>query len=248
MQEYWEKYKKPIDGKPATVAFNADFIKECDNYEYMYVGFVKVALQNPKEDGLICQDEIDIISQIEDRLEMEALRWRVGKYVGMINSDGNVNFIYYLKLDFEWSNAVSEAMKHFAYKYEFGSREDMQCEVYKKLLYPDIYQWQIIHNHNTCNAMVAQGDALEEARAIEHVSFFQSMDELNSFAEVLTQKGFLILSNECLEEGAYRYKLKYYNNMNPHFTLIDEVTLELIKLSQRYNGIYDGWECSVLQK
>ena len=53
MQEYWESYVKPIEGKKAMVAFNATVADTLPNYEYMYVGFVKIKLKNPKEDGLV---------------------------------------------------------------------------------------------------------------------------------------------------------------------------------------------------
>ncbi len=247
MQEYWEKYKKPIDGKPATVSLNVDFMNECDNYEYMYVGFVKVALREPKEDGLIAQSEIDEISQIEDRLEFEALRFRVGKYVGLITTDGSVNFIYYLKMDFEWENVVHEAMKHFPhYSYEFGSKEDMQCEVYRKLLYPDIYQWQIIHNHNTCNQLIARGDTLQQQRAIEHTSYFKDVQKAQEFLADIGSEGFTKTSVDEESGGEYGIKVNFFRKDVPFFTTIDEITLWLIGKTQQYEGVYDGWECSVV--
>ena len=246
MQEYWEKYKKPIDGKPATVAFNADFINECDGYEYMYVGFVKIELKNPKEDGLIADEELDMVSQIEDRLEFEALRFRVGKYVGLIASDGAVNFIYYLKLDFEWSGAVAEAMKHFDYSYTYGSREDMQYEVYKKLLYPDIYQWQIINNHNACMQLYSQGDLLQEARAIEH-TLHVNEEMKEKLEKSLKEKGFHLLLERENEHAPYSHTLKVFRKDIPEYYKMDEITLELIKLAEIYDGVYDGWECSVVK-
>jgi len=246
VQEYWEKYKKPIDGKPATVAFNADFINDCDSYEYMYVGFVQIELKNPKEDGLLHSDELDMIAQIEDRLEMEALRWRVGKYVGMINTDAKVHFIYYLKLDFEWSNAVSEAMKHFDYSYTYGSKEDMQGEVYKKLLYPDIYQWQIINNHNACMQLQSQGDILEEKRAIEHTLHVNNATKEPLLNE-LTTKGFMLLEEKEAEIEGFEHTLKLFRKDVPEFYTIDEITLDLIALAQKHNAVYDGWECSVVK-
>ena len=244
MQEHWEKYKKPIDNRPATVSFNADFIDECGGYEYMYVGFVKVKLKNPKDDGLISDDEIDTISMIEDRLEFEALKWRVGKYVGLIVTNGEVNFVYYLKLDFEWSNAVSEAMKHFDYEYEYGSKEDMQGEVYKNLLYPNIYQWQIINNHNACMQLKSQGDSLEEKRAIEHKAYFSDETSKNAFLEEISKDGFKHLQD--ISSKAYPYGSSFFRVDKPFFYDIDEITLKLIDTCKHFNGVYDGWECSVI--
>jgi len=245
MQEHWEKYKKPIDNKPATISFNADFIDECSSYEYMYVGFVKVKLKNPKEDGLISNDEIDTISMIEDRLEFEALKWRVGKYVGLIATNGEVTFIYYLKFDFEWDNAVKEAMKNFDYLYEYGSKEDMQGEVYKNLLYPNLYQWQIINNHNACMQLQSQGDDLQKSRAIEHKAYFQNEESKEKFLNEIQKEGFKHINN--ISNDSYPYGSSFFRIDKPFFYDIDEITLKLIDISQKYNGIYDGWECSVVK-
>ena len=246
MQEHWEKYKKPLEGKPATIAFNADFIDECDGYEYMYVGFVKVALKNPKEDGLVSEDEVDMIAQIEDRLEFEALRWRVGKYVGMIVTDGHVNFIYYLKFDFEWSNAVSEAMKHFDYPYTYGSSEDMQGNVYKNILYPNPLQWQIINNHHACHQLASQGDTLTQKRAIEHKAYFQNKEDQAKFLGMILEEGFKKMEELEPKEG-YGCGVSFFRLDTPNYYEIDDITLYLINKAQECNGAYDGWECSVVK-
>jgi hypothetical protein len=210
----------------------------------MYVGFEKVNLKNPKDDGLISNDEIDTIYMIEDRLEFEALKWRVGKYVGLIVTNGEVNFIYYLKLDFEWSNAVSEAMKHFDYEYEYGSKEDMQGEVYKNLLYPNIYQWQIINNHNACMQLKSQGDSLEEKRAIEHKAYFNDEASKKAFLEEISKDGFKHIQD--ISSDTHPYGSSFFRIDKPFFYDIDEITLKLIEKCNEFGGVYDGWECSVV--
>ena len=99
MQEYWESYVKPIEDKKAMISFNAGVADSVPNPEFMYVAFVKVKLNSPKEDGLVTEEEANDVGFIEDRLEMESLRWRSGKYIGRIISQGEVNFIYYLKMN-----------------------------------------------------------------------------------------------------------------------------------------------------
>ncbi|MBA1433445.1 MAG: DUF695 domain-containing protein, partial [Epsilonproteobacteria bacterium] len=246
MQEYWESYVKPVDGNKAMVAFNANIADSVPNYEYMYVGFVKIKLKNPKEDGLVTEDESDDIGFIEDRLEMESLRWRSGKYIGRIISNGEVTFIYALKLDFEWSNTVSAAMEYFDYQYEYGSRQDMEWEVYQKLLFPTVKEWQIIANHHSCNSLKEQGDNLKEERAIEHKSYFKSEQDRVDFIEAIVQEGFIAQKElEVPFNGDIMYGIQFYRKDTPFYYNIDELTLKLIDRSQQFNGTYDGWECSL---
>jgi len=248
MQEYWESYVKPIEGKKAMVAFNAGVADSVPNPEYMYVGFVKIKLKNPKEDGLVTQDESDDVGFIEDRLEMESLRWRSGKYIGRIISNDEVTFVYALKLDFEWSNTVASAMEHFDYEYEYGSRMDMEWEVYQKLLFPTLKEWQIITNHHACNNLKEQGDTLEELRAIEHKAYFTTSEDRDKFIQLIEKEGFN--TQEKMEvpfRGEMMYGVAFYRKDKPFYYDIDALTMQLIDMSETSQGYYDGWECSLVK-
>jgi hypothetical protein len=249
MQEYWESYVKQIEDKKAMISFNAGMADSVPNSEYMYVGFVKVKLNSPKEDGLVTQEEANDVGFIEDRLEMESLRWRSGKYIGRIISQGEVNFIYYLKMDFEWSNTVESAMSHFnEYKYEFGSRMDIEWEVYQKLLFPTIREWQIIANHHSCNNLQEQGDTLKSERAIEHKVYFENTENRVEFISLIEAKGFNKQSEmEVPFNGKTMYGIQFYRKDIPHYYEIDNLTMNIIDMSESLAGMYDGWECSLIK-
>ena len=249
MQEYWESYVKPIEDKKAMISFNAGMADSVPNPEYMYVGFVKVKLNSPKEDGLVTEEEANDVGFIEDRLEMESLRWRSGKYIGRIITQGEVNFIYYLKMDFEWSNTVESAMSHFSeYKYEFGSRMDMEWEVYQNLLFPTIREWQIIANHHSCDNLQEQGDTLKMERAIEHKVYFENVENREEFISVIEAKGFNKQSEmEVPFNGKIMYGIQFYRKDIPHYYKIDNLTMQIIDMSESLTGMYDGWECSMVK-
>ncbi len=250
MQEYWEAYVKPIDGHKAMVSFNAGVSDYIPDEQHLYLGFVKVKLQNPKEDGQVTQEESDDIGFIEDRLEMESLRWRSGKYIGRIITQGEVNFIYYLKLDFEWSNTVESAMNEFAdYKYEFGSKMDREWEVYKKLLFPTIREWQIISNHHACNSLKEQGDTLKLPRAIEHKAYFKSDDDRQNFITQVQEEGFTNQKEMEVEfNKSIMYGVQFYRLDVPYYYDIDELTMKIIDMADANNGQYDGWESSLVKR
>jgi hypothetical protein len=249
MQEYWESYVKPIENKKAMVSFNAGMADSIPNPEYMYVGFVKIKLNSPKEDGLVNEEESNDVGFIEDRLEMESLRWRSGKYMGRIITQGEVNFIYYLKMDFEWSNTVESAMNHFSeYKYEFGSRTDAEWEVYQKLLFPTTRQWQIIANHHSCDNLIEQGDTLKLSRAIEHKVYFESTQKKDEFIALIQTQGFSKQNEmEVPFNGKIMYGVQFYRKDIPYYYDIDKLTMQIIDMSESLKGMYDGWECSLIK-
>lgn len=248
MQEYWESYLKPIEGKKAMVAFNAGVSDFVPDNEYMYLAFVKVKLNTPKEDGLVSDEEGDDVGFIEDRLEMESLRWKSGKYIGRIITQGEVNFIYYLKMDFEWGDTVAAAMGYFPnYTYEFGSRMDLEWEVYQKLLFPTLREWQIIANHHSCDNLKEQGDNLRMERAIEHKAYFEDEENRKKFISLVEELGF---KNQKEMEVPFNDKImhgvQFYRIDTPFYYDIDALTMSIIDLSDSCHGSYDGWESSLV--
>ena len=248
MQDVWETYMKPVDGRPAAVAFNAEVGDTLPDPELGTLGFVKVTMKSPTVEGLVSDDEADDVGFIEDRLEMEALRYRIGKYIGRVVSSGEVNFIFYLKYDFEWSEVVKIAMGHFPeYGFTSGSRPDPDWEVYRKLLSPTMHEWQMIYNHKTCDRLRAAGDNLRLPRAIEHKAYFETDEARRRFVEAVEKEGFVMQKEVPPSEEVPRYGVYFYRKDVPYYYEIDNLTRHLIDLGGQFGGMYDGWETSLVR-
>ena len=248
MQGYWEEYIKIVDSHPAMISLNVSASEDGSNEDHGYVAFVKVKLKVPTEDGFVAKDEIEEITFIEDRLELESLRYRHGQYVGRVVSQSHITFIYYLKLDFEWGDSVNAAMSHFQdYSFEFGSRVDSEWEVYQKLLFPTDKEWQIIHNHHACDELSGAGDTLQTQRAIEHTSFFKTPQVREQFSEFIVSEDFKILENIEPSVETPADGVKFYRIDVPPYHAIDNLTMTLIEYSKSYDGEYDGWETSLVK-
>lgn len=248
MQEYWELYMKQIDGAIASVLVNAGISAELPSEDKFYVGFIKLSMKIPNERGLVSEDEETQLSFIEDKIEMEALRYRIGNYVGKIVSQGEMTFVYYLKHEFEWPDVVAAAMKEFPdYSYTYGSKMDADWEVYYKLLFPTPTEWQIIQNHKVCDHLKSQGDSLHLPRAIEHKAYFETADKRSEFIGVIEAEGFKIKEHLEPDENTPMAGVSFYRQDKPFYYDIDALTLRLIDLSAEFSGAYDGWETSVVK-
>jgi len=248
MQEYWELYMKTIDGNIASVLVNAGISVELPSDDKYFMGFIKVKMNSSSDKGLIAQDEEAQLSFIEDKIEMESLRYRIGTYVGKIVSNGEMTFIYYLKHDFEWSDMVQAAMKEFSdYSYDYGSKMDSEWEIYHKLLFPTPIEWQIIQNHKVCDNLKAQGDSLHLPRAIEHKAYFETLDQRDSFGKRIESELFKVKEFIDANENTPMVGISFYRQDKPFYYDIDALTLHLIELSHQCGGQYDGWETSVVK-
>jgi len=102
MQEYWEIYMKNLEGKPASIQFNAGISMEIEELQYTHpiIGFVKAKLKDPKANGMLSKNEEPEILFMEDKLEAAMIKFRIGKYVGQIISDGYIPIITMIVLTY----------------------------------------------------------------------------------------------------------------------------------------------------
>ena len=248
MQEYWELYMKNLEGKPASVQFNAGISMEIDELQYTYgtVAYVKVKLKEPKENGLISENEEPEILFLEDKLEASMIKFRIGKYVGRVISDGYVTFLYYVQYTYNWPDFIEFALEeHQNYDITNGHNEDGEWNYYKKLLYPTSREWQLIQNHKVCENLQEEGDNLHFERAIEHKIFMPSVEKKEALKEALLADGFKIKKEIENEDGVKG--LSFYRLDKPFYHDIDAITLSLIDIAEAHDALYDGWETSLVK-
>jgi regulator of RNase E activity RraB len=248
MQEYWELYMKNLEGKAASVLFNAGISMEIDAIKYIYpqIAFVKVKLKESKENGLLSENEEPEISYLEDKLEASLIKFRIGKYVGRVISDGYVTFLYYLQFTFNWQDFLNFALDEFeSYEITSGFQEDGEWNYYNKLLYPTTREWQLIQNHKVCDQLKSKEDKLHLPRAIEHKVFFKNENAKEAMIEGLIKEGFKIKDELENEEGVKG--LSFYRTDKPFYHDIDTLTLHLIDMLESYDAHYDGWETTVVK-
>lgn len=248
MQEYWELYMKNLDGYPASVQFNAGISMEIEEKRHIFptVAFVKVALKELNEKGLLSEAEEPEILFLEDKLEAAMLKFRIGKYVGRVITQGSVTFIYYLQFTYNWQDFLDYALAEFRqYEIESGFQDDSEWNYYRNLLFPTPVEWQIIQNHKVCDALKEQGDALHQKRAIEHRVFFSDIEQKDPFLESVGAEGFLLMKEISHEEGFEGVLI--WRKDKPFYYDIDEVTLYLIETAQQFGAQYDGWETSLVK-
>jgi len=248
MQEYWELYMKNLEGKPASILFNAGISMDVEKFRYIYpqIAFVKVKLKEPNDRGLVGQSEEAEIAFLEDKLEASLIKFRIGKYVGRIFSDGYVTFLYYLQFTYNWQDFLNFALdEHTTYEISSGFQEDEGWDYYYNLLYPNVKEWQIIQNHKACDSLKTKGDNLYLARAIEHKAFFGDDVKKNELLAKLEADGFKIQSEIENENGIKG--VAFYRMDKPFYNDIDELTLYLIDAFELYGASYDGWETSVVK-
>ncbi len=239
---------KSLEGHPASVQFNAGISLEIEELKQTHprVAFIKVKLKEPNEKGFLSESEEPEIAFIEDKLEAAMLKFRIGKYVGRVITDGCVTFIYYLQFTYNWQDFLDFALEEFGhYEIESGYQDDGEWNYYQNLLMPTAKEWQIIQNHKVCKSLQEQGDDLQIKRAIEHRVYFQDVSQKSALLDILEKDGFKFMEDVRHEDGFDG--IKFYRLDKPFYYDIDEITLQIIDISSEFGALYDGWETSLVK-
>jgi len=248
MQEYWELYMKNPEGFPASVLFNAGISLDIEELKQTHptVSFIKVALKEPNENGLLSADEEKEILFLEDKLEASMLKFRIGKYVGRVITNGTVTFLFYMQFTYNWEDFLEFALGEFShYEITHGFSDDGEWNYYQNLLYPTAKEWQMIQNHKVCQSLSESGDNLQIARAIEHKLYLQDESKKVALENELVKNGFVIQEEIENEDGVKG--LSFYRLDKPFYHDIDELTLFLIDTLEAHGASYDGWETSIVK-
>lgn len=248
MQEYWEIYMKSLEGKPASIQFNAGISMDLEDTKHKYpnVAFVKAKLKEVNDKGLLTKKEEPEILFLEDKLEASLLKFRLGKYVGRIISDGFVTFIYYVPYTYDWNEFIKASInEHKHYEITNGFETDYEWNYYNNLLYPNAKEWQILQNHKVCENLKKAGDKSHIKRMIEHKVYYDTNENKELLQKELINEGFEIKEDITNEDNAKGFV--FTREDKPFYNDIDDITLNLIDISEKYEAQYDGWETSVVK-
>lgn len=252
MSQNWDFYFSHFGEKPASLFVDLDIIDDAPLEDLPNMVYLRVVLQQPREDGFCSQEEYDKLAQIEDHLEQTLVEENVVMYVGRVTCDGYRDFFFYTSLDADaWQARVSASMNTFPdYKIEQKWREDPEWDAYFEFLYPDELDMQTIQNRRVCINLQEHGDNIDLPREIDHFAVFYSTGTREQFIEKITELGFgirhTIDPGEDTEEDDDGYTVEFFRTDVP--SAIDDVTLPLFELAAEFEGDYDGWGAPLAQK
>jgi hypothetical protein len=249
MSDPWDFYFRTVDDRPTSCSVNLGVHDDAPMPSLSYVATVRVRMRNPRPDGLSTAEEANVLWQIEDAL-VATIKSNTpeGIFVGRVTSAGNRDLFFYLPLPESWASTVEAAATAFpCYEMQSDVWQDCAWQTYFGFLVPNAEQRQMIENRKVCEVLERHGDALTEPREIDHWIYFHAPVQRSEFAKRVAEIGFRTrcLPDRTGEEMAYG--LQIFRVDLPSYAAIDDVTLPLFRLAEKYEGEYDGWETVVLK-
>jgi uncharacterized protein (TIGR01619 family) len=245
MTNDWDFYSLRVDDQPASIFVDLGIRSQVPIAALPHLAYIRLYMNEPREDGLSSQREFDQLIAIEDSITEALCSDSVG-YVGRNTSNRCRDFYFYVNDPNGWQAAVDKALLPFdEYRFEVGTRLDAEWSTYLNFLSPSPRDRQRIANRRVCQALEKSGDRLTTSREIDHWSYFPSLDSMHAYIEEVQKLKFQVRSTTVLDDAALRYVAQVWRIDTPSYQGIDSVTLSLFNAAERLGGSYDGWECPV---
>lgn len=249
MSDNWDFYFCNIDEKVASIFLDLGIADSAPLKEYQDLAYVRVCMNQPREDGLCSDEETEPLNALEDQLEDRLTADDVAVYVGRSTSDGYRDFFFYATETKNWSSVVDAVMTEFSsYNFEQGSRADDDWVLFFDFLFPSEMNWQVIQNRRVCENLEDKGDSLNEERQINHWAYFPDQESRKAFEEKVLDLGFKLCGHTGAEEDQHEFGIHISKLDLPSYETIDDITLPLFDLAKELGGEYDGWTTTVVNE
>jgi regulator of RNase E activity RraB len=96
--------------------------------------------------------------------------------------------------------------------------------------------------------LMKAGDNLEKARRVDHWIYFKNKNDKELFISYAIKNGFSIEKNgrnKADAEGKFGLQIFRTDKVDPNSIM--QITTELKKEAQKFDGEYDGWETEVVK-
>lgn len=239
MSENWNFYPLLVDGKPASIFVDLGIARAVPAAEFPNMAYLRVRMNQPREDGLSSQQEYDTLIALEKDVTETVESGGRSLYVGRKTSSGNRDFYFYTN-DRDIEANLSKAMGNWpAFKFQTGARADNEWSTYWEFLYPSPEDLQKIGNRDVIDQLLENGDQIDRPRKIDHFAAFKTSADRDQFARHILAQGYSVSQTE--DDNDKEYWIEFDRTDSPD--QIDDITIDLYRNAKAHNGDYDGWGC-----
>lgn len=105
-------------------------------------------------------------------------------------------------------------------------------------------QKRITEDEHVVEYLKKNGDKLVKPREVFHWIYFKTDLEADNFIKKIETKNFILVSKRKVEDNyPIQVELKRIDKVD--IKSVNEYSLYLLAVTEKYNGEYDGWETSV---
>jgi hypothetical protein len=243
MSDHWDFYFCLVEGETASIFLDLGIASEAPISTHPHMACVRLAMRDPRADGLSSQQEFEALKAVEDDLTDTITKQCGAIYVGRNTSAGYRDFYFYASDPDRFTQAAEAATsRHAPYRCEVGTSPDSDWSAYFTFLIPTADDRQRMLNRELRVALEDRGDVLTEPRMIDHRAYFPTPDAASAYADQIKEMSFAAAPAGLMEEGGYAVDFERVDAPAE----MDDVSPRLARLAGDLNGVYDGWGCTIV--
>ncbi len=212
---------------------------------------VLIHMNEPGEHGLGDGVDPEALRHVEQQVvhayeqELDVL------FVGRVRSQGVWQLYFYGAEDEELERRAAQLLSGFSgWRQELHIKSDAEWELYFELLFPDRERLQWIQDRKVCEALAHQGDTLVVPRRVDHFIYFSTSADRQRFIDASNKQDFEVeqvsFDPKDPKEEDLAFTVQLHRTESVELDAIHEVVMSLIITAAEHDGLYDGWETSVL--
>jgi len=247
VKETWETYIASYDNnKPGSTTVRMDLINSTPIKDYNFVLVTGIKYESNRQDGFPENKTFEKLSKVNNKLIKLLNNCCSNIIVGSFTYEFERLEYFYLKTDKGIKQKIEKLYKtKFPNdKYYVNIKEDKNWKYYTDFLYPNQETINYIADAKVVKKLVESGDKLTKERRVDHWIYFSNKADLNSFKKKIIELKFNI-EPSMKKDSLQPYEIRIWRTDKVDLNSINSITNQLRKLSERFNGDYDGWETSV---
>jgi hypothetical protein len=232
------------EGNPAAVVVDMGLQSVAPAEGYLYQGSFLIRFLKPDSTGLEELKNPEVLWQIEDKLSTSIGRTG-GLYFAMVTAEGYRDYYFYLTDTIAFKQICKTIMTDFP-TYIHQTQVELDPYWFNYFgVFPDEYTLQIQYNEQKMEELLASGDSLTTPRMVEHFSNFRTERDRDSFEKEVGWLGYHILG-KGENDGELKYGIIITKKHAVDRENVEPISLQLIDITMKHAGYYDGWECEPL--
>jgi hypothetical protein len=190
-----------------------------------------VELQDPRDDGLLSDEERPRIDEFQEAVEVWLQRsdpWLVGS-----RTENSGRFYFYYLTEQRPSGALPKEWPH-GYELQWHVELDPEWHEYEDSLAPTPFQEILIDSNTQCFEMGKLGDHPETERPVDHTVLFRHAAAATAGANALQKAGFTVISpSEAVVTATRTHDLTGAK--------LEQMIQSVLHAVEAHRGTYDGW-------
>jgi uncharacterized protein (TIGR01619 family) len=247
MADNWKSYLCNVNDSIASIFVNVALCANVPIASKPSLLWVWIYFQSPRPDGLSDGKEAPALFKIEDALTVQLSRQCGGIPCGRITTQGRREFYFYGETKDGFPEAVATALADFnGYKFDTGEQEDSLWEQYLNVLYPSPEEFERIKNREVLEVLAEHGDVAGASREVQHWMYFKTEQSRGLFKDAVIKAGYKIVSESHFAEEEMPFGITVMRAQPDGQNMMDATVVELVQLTEQFEGEYDGWETQVV--